>query len=87
MSQAVIEILERANSSLAANCLRELPRNLPKELELEQQLSKFRQHLEQLKLILPALHARLLAEQTRLSQTQTQFNAAAAWIQANQKTL
>ncbi|HEX8815597.1 MAG TPA: hypothetical protein VF753_08860 [Terriglobales bacterium] len=71
----------------AANCIRELPPHATNEPALEKHLSDFRHHLEQLKQVLPALHARLLAEQARLSQTQTQINAAAAWVEANQRTL
>jgi hypothetical protein len=70
-----------------ANCLRELPRNIHKGPMLEKRLADFRSHLEHLKQVLPVLHARLRAEQTRLAQTQKQMNAAAAWVQANRRTL
>jgi DNA repair exonuclease SbcCD ATPase subunit len=71
----------------AANCLREAPGSTQNDHALQQQISDFRDHLQQLKEALPALQTRLLAEQANLSKQQAQFNAAAAWIQANRKTL
>ena len=70
----------------AAECLRHLPAQ-PEAAALEKESLKYRSNLEKLKHFLPDLHARLLAEKSRLEAAQTHVAAAAAWARANKKTL
>jgi hypothetical protein len=71
----------------AAESLRH-PTTLPEAaIALEKESLEYRSNLEKLKHFLPDLHGRLLAERSRLETARTHVAAAAAWAQANKKTL
>jgi len=54
---------------------------------LEQETRAYRNNLEKLRSSLPDLHARLLAERSRLANARTHLAAVAAWARASKKTL
>ncbi len=54
---------------------------------VKSELSEFHRNLEQLKLALPHLHTRLLAERARLELQRRHVNAASHWAEANKGTL
>jgi hypothetical protein len=70
----------------AAECLRRL---LPSQTgsEIEKESLEYRGNLENLKRLLPDVHARLLAEKSRLETAQTHVKAATAWERANRYSL
>ena len=51
------------------------------------ELSEFHRNLEQLKLALPHLHSRLLAERARLELQRRHLNAASKWAETSKGTL
>jgi len=51
------------------------------------ELSEFHRNLEQLKVALPHLHSRLLAERARLELQRRHLNAASHWAEASKGTL
>jgi hypothetical protein len=71
----------------AASCLRRSSPTSEADSDLDKSRDAFRHNLEELKLVLPGLQARLLAEQARLSAARTQCRAASDWVQASHKTL
>ena len=71
----------------ASECLHGLPPDSALASSLEKEALAYRGNLEKLKNFLPDLHARLLAEKTRLETAQLHLAGAAAWAQASKKTL
>lgn len=55
--------------------------------DFEAEISAYRNHLEQLAHVLPAVSGRLLTEKARLEAAQAHIARAAAWAQASHKTL
>lgn len=47
-----------------------------------EELERYRRHLEQLKQLLPGVHARLLIERSRLEAERAHLDAAASWAHA-----
>lgn len=70
-----------------ADCVRNAAMLSPLAAEAKREMAEYRENLEALKQCLPGLHTRLLAERARLATTQVRMSAAAAWAQANKKTL
>jgi hypothetical protein len=71
----------------AGDCLRRMPAGSTRDAELEQEISEYRQNLEQLARILPSVHGRLLAERARLESVRVRLSAAEAWARASKNTL
>jgi hypothetical protein len=79
----------------AAECLRNLAMQnsavsatgADEKTALDQEKRDYRHNLEQLRRVLPDVHARLLAEKARLQNRQTHAAAATAWAQASGKIL
>ena len=61
--------------------------NLVEKEALEKETLEYRNHLESLKLFLPDLHVRLLAERARLEKARAHLSAASAWAGARKVTL
>jgi hypothetical protein len=70
----------------AAESLRCEPANPEAAGALEEELVEYRHNLERLKQFLPDVHARLLAEKSRLEAARTHVTAATAWRRASQHT-
>lgn len=51
------------------------------------ELAKYRNTLEELRRILPAIQTRLLADRARLETERSHYYAASAWASANRRTL
>jgi hypothetical protein len=51
------------------------------------EVDTYYENLEQLREVLPALHARLLAERTQLERERRHLRAASGWAQASKETL
>src|SRR5512135_3569280 len=51
------------------------------------EISEFQRNLEQMKIALPYLHSRLLAERARLELQRRHLNAAAQWAETSKGTL
>jgi O-succinylbenzoate synthase len=51
------------------------------------ELDAYRDNLQQLREVLPALHVRLLAERAQLEQERRHLGAASRWAQASKETL
>ena len=71
----------------AGECLRRLPADSEAAIECQEETREYRRNLEDLKIFLPDLHDRLLAEKARLEAAQSHVAAAAAWARASNKTL
>jgi hypothetical protein len=71
----------------AAECLRGPSTDSRVAAALQKESLEYRGNLEKLNRFLPDLHTRLLAEKARLETARTHVAAAAAWAQANKKTL
>ena len=71
----------------AAECLRRVPAHSETIMALKEESLEYRGNLEKLKLFLPDLHGRLLAEKARLQNAQTHLLAASAWAGTSKKTL
>jgi hypothetical protein len=73
----------------AAECLSRLPATSDAvgAIEIEEESLEYRSNLEKLKLFLPDLHGRLLAERARLESAQSHVAAAASWARSSKKTL
>jgi hypothetical protein len=67
----------------AAESLRRVPQHSEAAVALEKETLEYRKNLEKLKHFLPDLHARLLAEKSRLETARTHVAAAAAWARAS----
>jgi hypothetical protein len=50
-------------------------------------LLEFRTNLQQLAVLLPAVHERLLIDRARLERARTHLNGAVAWANSNKKSL
>jgi hypothetical protein len=70
----------------AAECLRRLPRSEAGS-EIEKESLEYRANLGNLHRLLPDVHARLLAEKSRLETARTHVTAATAWGRANRNSL
>jgi hypothetical protein len=69
----------------AGTWLRRLPnRNAP---ELRDELNAYRQNVERLRDLLPAIHEGLLRERARLEQERTRIASAAEWVRRSRETL
>jgi hypothetical protein len=77
----------RSQLQQAAECLRHLPRDSEAATAFEKESLEYRNNLEKLKRFLPDVHARLLAERSRLEKARTHVAAAAAWGRASRNTL
>jgi hypothetical protein len=73
--------------SRARQCLQHLLPGTDAAVAVEKELMEYRDNLEKLKQFLPDLQGRLLAEKVRLETANHKLAAAAAWAQANEKTL
>jgi len=73
--------------SRARQCLQHFAPGTEATAAIEKELLEYRDNLEKLKQFLPDLHGRLLAEKVRLETANNKLAAAAAWAQANEKTL
>ena len=73
--------------SRARECLQQLSPDTDTAVPVEKELLEYRDNLEKLKQLLPDLHGRLLTEKLRLETVNNNLAAAAAWAQANEKTL
>jgi len=73
--------------SRARQCLQHLSPGTEAAVAIEKELLEYRDNLKKLKQFLPDLHGRLLAEKVRLETANNKLAAAAAWAQANEKTL
>ena len=71
----------------AAEWLRAIPPNSPPDDELAREISEYRNHVQQLQQILPAIQARMLAEKARLESARSHLAAAAAWADGRKKIL
>lgn len=70
----------------AAECWRRLPRSEAGS-EIEKESLAYRSNLENLQRLLPDVHARLLAEKSRLETARTHVTAATAWGRASRNIL
>ena len=52
--------------------------------ELQAEISRYRSHLQELAQILPGLHARMLAERSRMQTMGERYEAVQAWARAHQ---
>jgi hypothetical protein len=71
----------------AADCLRGIPPGSIPDVQLEKDVSEYRNIVEQLAQMLPRVHGRLLTEKARLEIAQAHVAATAAWAQASSRTL
>lgn len=55
--------------------------------ELDSEIFDYRKNLEQLRDLMPFIHAQLLKERARLEQERTRLESAGQWAQASQQTL
>jgi len=62
-------------------------RQTAEDAALAEEAREYRSNLEKLKRSLPELHARLLAEKSRLRNAQNHVAAVSAWATASKKTL
>jgi hypothetical protein len=54
---------------------------------LDQELEAYRSNVERLRVVLPVIHAHLLAERARLEAQQARVRSAAEWARASRQTL
>jgi len=76
-----------AEVTQAAGGLRGLPQESMQDADLAKEISAYRDSLENLLQILPALQKRLLAQKMRLEAQRNHLAAASAWANASGKTL
>lgn len=69
----------------AGEWLRFLPNH--REPALEQELSEYRETVTRLRDLLPAIHAALLHERSRIEQERSRIAAAAEWARRSRQTL
>ncbi len=60
---------------------------VPASPELEAEVSRYRGHLHELAQVLPTLHARMLAERSRMQSLGERYEAVQAWAKAHQSGL
>jgi hypothetical protein len=77
----------RSQLRRAAECLQRLPLNSEAAAAVQKEAFEYRGNLEKLGRFLPDVHARLLAEKSRLQNARTHLTAAAAWGRASRNTL
>lgn len=70
----------------AAECFRQPPLDSEAVTAFEKESLEYRNNLEKLKRFLPDVHARLLAEKSRLEKARSHVTAAAAWGRASRNT-
>jgi hypothetical protein len=70
-----------------ADCLRGVAAAGAPDMELANEISKYRNNLEKLERLLPWIQGRLLVEKARLQTLQSHIIAAKAWAQASRETL
>jgi hypothetical protein len=75
MAAALAEVL-RVGEWLRAGLSNQTENGMPEELR------RYRQHLEQLRQLLPGVHAQLLTERSRLEAERTHLESAAAWARS-----
>ncbi len=82
---AVLDELLHAGKLLQAG----LPDPLPGDREhpLNSEISEYRQHLEQLRDLLPFIHSQLLQERSRLEAERARLDAAAEWATTSRQSL
>jgi len=71
-------------------CAGQSASELPAEIDdsdLRREMAEYRSNVERLGRILPSVHEWLLAEKTRLEIAHRRLAAAAAWVEARDKTL
>jgi hypothetical protein len=73
--------------SQAAGCRRSLASDGVSDGELEKEILEYRNSIEKLAQILPAVHGRLLTEKERLQSARSHVAATKAWAQASKDTL
>lgn len=78
---AVLDTLLRAGEWLRAG----FPQNPAPELEVA--IAEYRQHLEQLRDLLPFIHSQLLQERARLEAERTRLDSAAEWAHTSRQSL
>jgi hypothetical protein len=78
---AVLDELLRAGEWLRAGSPRD-PRP-----ELDSEIAEYRQHLEQLRDLLPFIHSQLLQERARLEAERARLDSAAEWAQTSRQSL
>lgn len=78
---AVLDELLRAGEWLRAGS----PRDPGPELNSE--IAEYRQHLEQLRDLLPFIHSQLLQERARLEAERARLDSAAAWAHTSRQSL
>ncbi len=76
----------RSQLAQAAECLRQPPLDSKTAAAFEKESLEYRGNLEKLKRFLPDVHARLLAEKSRLEKARSHVTAAAAWGRASRNT-
>ncbi len=69
----------------AGVCLRSLPAN--RDAALDGEVAEYRQNVERLRASLPAIHAALLQERSRLEQERARVRGAADWARLSRQTL
>ncbi len=57
------------------------PRNRDPEIDIE--IRQYRSHLEQLRVLMPCLHAQLLTERARLEAERSHLEMASAWAEVS----
>jgi len=75
MAAALAEVL-RVGEWLRAGLANQTDGGMPEELQ------RYRQHLEQLRQLLPGVHAQLLTERSRLEAERAHLESAAAWARS-----
>jgi hypothetical protein len=70
----------------AAECMQGLSSDSQAAAALQKESREYRMNLEKLKRFLPDVHARLLAEKSRLDAARTHVAAAAAWERTSRQT-
>jgi len=81
------ECLRNLTPHSAGISLPDRPAHDEEAAALDQEIHEYRNNLEKLRSFLPDLHARLLAERSRLEDARTHLAAVAAWARASRKTL
>jgi hypothetical protein len=89
VSNMTLEMLESLMDDLAeaAACLRCLPAEQKRPLELRREFEIYRRNLQSLESVLPHLHRQLLIERARLGSATNQNQAALSWVRTSKMTI